>query len=95
MPFPPEAATPHAPLSLPESGALTPAPGIDRPRVFGPRRRAAVRWRMGSKHTPSAADQGTFAWHSRAGPPISSDSEGTTVARLAGNEAYDAAMLAR
>lgn len=39
--FPPEVATPHAPLSLPAGGVLTTALGIDRPLVLNPRRRAA------------------------------------------------------
>jgi hypothetical protein len=42
-PFPPEVATPHAPLSFLKGGALTTAPGPDRPRVCARCRRAAVR----------------------------------------------------
>jgi hypothetical protein len=40
---PPEAATPHAPLSLLKGGALTTAPGTARPRVCARCRRAAAR----------------------------------------------------
>ena len=42
--LPREAATPHAPLSLPKGGVLTTALGIDRPPVFDPRKRATEPW---------------------------------------------------
>jgi hypothetical protein len=42
-------------------GALTTAPGTDRPLVFDPRRRAAAFWFSGPKRIPLSGYQGTSA----------------------------------
>jgi hypothetical protein len=60
-PFPAEAATPHAHLSLRKGQAFMRALGTKRPLACDPRRRAAERWFIGPKRTSRSRYQGKSA----------------------------------